>query len=138
MTTTTIDRAFMKTARARIDEALATVADDLGIEIKTGSGSYDREGRFAKLALDLAVKGGDGVTLDRSAIDFQRYATRWGMEPGDLGARMDDQQGEVLRIVGGRPRASKYPIVLETESTGERLCFAAPMVRAMLGRYRID
>ena len=104
---TKIDRTFMKMSRAKIDDALKDLGDELGVVFQTGNGSYD--GSTGHFKLEIKTIGENGEAVNPNAKTFQTYARMYGLSPDDLG-RQFTSRGKTFEITGLNTRARRFPI----------------------------
>lgn len=120
-----------KLVRRRVEEALASVAAEFGVEIHARGGTYT-DGNYT-LKVEIATKSETGEVNTREADDFRRYAGAYGLKPSDLFRKVTKSGGEVVQIIGLRPRAPKWPVIIET-GEGKRLCMRAEDAAKLLAR----
>jgi len=108
---TTFDRSACREVGTRIDEALAALAADLGIQITRKGGTFTA-GNFT-LKIECAVKSADGTVETREAVDFKRLAHLYGLKPEHLGMTFR-RMGKTYTVIGIKTRARKYPILCRT------------------------
>ena len=118
-----MERKHVMELCSRIDAALAPLAGEFNVTLKTGNARYDSRGCTIKL--EVTVPTALGAT--REAQDFSINATAWGLKPADLG-RPFYANGQRYTIIGAKPRATRYPILVERHD-GKRFKFAAHTVR---------
>jgi len=127
-TVTQFDRATCKTVGAALEAAVQTVAQQYGLLITTGSGSFS-DNTFS-LKIECATKNEDGTVNTMEAEDFKFHCSRWDLEEGMLNkAFVDPGNGQRYRVAGAKPRSRKYPIIVVKEGTGERYKFPASRVK---------
>ena len=125
---TRFDRATAREVGKRITEALATLADELGVSIEYKGGSFSERSLVCKL--EVACKGDSGEVFSRTADDFKRSAWAFGLKPEDLG-RTFKAQGRVFTITGLRSKATKRPILATAD--GRSFAFPAEDVIRLMG-----
>lgn len=126
---TQFDRTTCRIVSKRVEEALAVLADELGVKITAGRGTFTQNSYALKV--EIATIGQGGEVNTRAAEDFKQYAALYaalyGMEPDDLGKTFV-HRGRTFRITGLRPRSSvRYPVLTE-DPNGKAICFAVPDV----------
>jgi len=108
-----------------METALQEVSKEYNVNIKLGRAKFSSETFDVKFSGSLASI--DGKSKTREEIDFERYAFRYGLTPEDLGKEFDFV-GEKYKIIGARPRATKYPICA-TKGDGKTYRFRARDVK---------
>jgi len=129
MTITTIDRSACRVLRDALNEAVKSVADQYDVTIKAGSANFSPESVTFKV--EVCVKGEDGQTQDKAAADFKQNAWKYGLSPDDLDREFSTGT-DTYRLVGCKPRASKYPLIGERITDGKRFKFPPMLVKMSL------
>ncbi len=92
--------------------ALGTLEKTFDVKVHIGNIKYDSSaegGLVAKVEIaKINQETGDIVT--EAGLKFKANCFRWGLKPEDL-FREFEHNGKRYKIVGGRPRARKQPIV---------------------------
>lgn len=102
-----IDRQTCRLLSQAIEKALQPIADEHGISIKMGRGTYGDMN--ATLKIEIAVKGEGGEVISKDAEALKRYQ---GMVfGGDVLNKVVTLNGEQVKIIGYKPRSSKYPVL---------------------------
>lgn len=127
-----MDKQFANALAREAEEVLQVLAEKHGLTVKWKGGTID--GPSVTMKMEFAETGEAGVIMSREAVDFQRYAVRYDLDPDDLGAAFMASMGRVV-IVGLKPRATKMPILVETED-GKRYKMAAEAVKRGLDLAR--
>lgn len=126
MTTTQIDGKWMKGARARINDALAELGKELGVQFEAGNGSYDASGLTGHFKLLIKSRSLDGLVIDQERADFTTLAKLYDMEPAWI-----DQpfpfNGKQVKITGLRSKATKNNVRIEDVRTGK--VYVAPSIQ---------
>ena len=86
------------------------IEKELGVKFKVGNISYSNE--YATIKLEASDIGEDGVALSKEEISFQKLAEFYGLRATDLGKTFKSM-GSTYKIVGLKPRSSKYPILVQ-------------------------
>ena len=126
---TSFGQSECRVISAAIKKALqeSGIEEEYGIVIDTKSGSYSEQ--CYTLKVEAAIKNEDGTVMTKSAEDFKTYCYRYGLDEEMLGkVFIDTVKGERWKVVGAKPRATKYPILVEKVSTGETYKFPADRV----------
>jgi hypothetical protein len=114
------NKASIRSLRAEIDAALATVGEKHGIKITCGSARFTETTCLFKL--EAGVIAADGQVDTPAALAFKQFASLFGFKHDDLG-RTVRIEGKNYQIIGCRPNAPKRPIIL---SCGSRTVVASP------------
>jgi hypothetical protein len=136
MSSSKIDRAFLKAFTKDALKALDAVAATYGITAAYKGGSYDRNGANATLKFELAAPNAAGVVETREAQDFKSLAHVFGLRPEDLGSKFN-VRGTTYQITGLKSRRRKYPISAIRVSDGKAFKFPeATVKRDLFGTRR--
>lgn len=119
----------VKILMERVIEELEDLAQERGLEIKTGAGRYTTS--CLTMRLELAIASEDGSPVGKDAEAFKNYCIRWSMPSTDLGRTFERDDG-VWKIVGARPRSRRAPILIERQSDGKRVRTGFMGVKALL------
>ena len=126
-----ITRQVLKDLRPKIEGALSELSEKYGIEMKIGNGSF--AGLSGHFKLLLSSTGENGETAEQR--DFNRYASRYGMDETWLGKTFK-ANGESYTITGILPKRRKNPILVVRNRDGSKRIVTALGVRqAMLREY---
>jgi len=124
-----------KTTARTLSEALKThleaFEEEHDIKVTIGSGKFDST--TLTLKVELAELAESGEALTRAANEFKYMAHRYGLAPDDLGKEFRDGI-RTYRIVGLKPRSTRYPVIAESLSDKKRYKFAAASVKLYLGK----
>lgn len=128
-----IDRDSVKLLRDKINAALAPLAAELGVEIRTANATFN-PGPEGNVKFNLLVmnKTATGVLSSPDALAFKRNAFLLGFKAEDLGAQFS-VAGKRYTIVGAKPRSGKYPILTRNDA-GQIYKFPSRTVQLALGR----
>ncbi len=129
MIITSFDRNHCRLVSARVIATLQPLAQELGVQIKAGRGSY-RGGAFT-LKLEVAVIQEGGQAATREATDFLRLAKYHGLDPEHLGATFTTG-GNTYRITGWRTKARKRPVQSVRVDNGKLYVWPAARVVGLL------
>ena len=111
------DRPTVKALRNDLDQALAQVAKQYGIEISTGNISFS--GDNCSIKVTAAVIGESGMVMSKEATDFARYA-QFKLPGVSLGDQFT-YGGKTYTITGWKARASKNPVLAECNGNTYRV-----------------
>ena len=128
------DRPTIRDLRVSIDKALESVAEEFGIGIKTGSASYSPTEVTIKLS--CGVKNDKGAVETRERQDFRTNAKLVGLSADDLDFEFSHITGERYRIVGMKPRSTKYPIVCLRVNDMKRFKFPVETIQFMMDQEK--
>ena len=123
-----IDRELMRIARSRIDELLAELGVEMGLNMKLGNGTFDHDGVTGSFKLQLVAPNSNGDILDERAQDYLRLCKQFDAKEEWLGtSRIIPGKGS-CKLVGLNRRAQKFPLILELPS-GERYKFTETVLK---------
>jgi hypothetical protein len=125
------DRATCRLLGKKVEEALAPLAEELGI-------SFDyKGGRFSSNAVTMKIEAAtlsaDGSVNSKEAEAFKQLAKMYGFEDKDLNAEFT-VGGDKYAIKGLNTRAHKMPIQADRVRDGRGFKFPADAVLRALGR----
>jgi len=109
-----------------ISNALVPVAEQFGINIKLGRGTFSANNYTLKI--EMACVDPSGTILSRERDDWNYSAVAYGLNPEWLDRTFDNGQS-VYRISGLKPRSRKYPVLAEDTHTGKMYKFSARAIR---------
>jgi len=126
-----INRSSAVIIRDEVKKTLRELAENLGLFIDTGNGSYsDTE---LKISLKISLQEGfDGKTGKQT--EFERHAFMFGLKDEMFGRKFVFG-GEVFTISGIRPKARKKP-VLATDSRGKEFIFPVDVVKGQVEYFK--
>jgi hypothetical protein len=100
---------------------------EYGITVEAAGGKYDDHEYTMKLTLSTTNESGQS----QAAIDFTRYAFRYGLQADQLGSTFTSV-GANYRITGLAPRRRTYPIeavCVSGKNAGQAYIFRASLVK---------
>jgi len=121
----TFDKASLRAILADMDAAVAGVAEKHGVKISVGRATY--EPHNATVKVELSTIGEEGEVHSREAMDYQKHASLFGLDPNSLGAKFA-MQGELFAITGLKPRSPKFPVLARRNRDGQMMKFTADTV----------
>lgn len=128
----TMDRDAVRLIASRIESELQNLANELGIDIARGRGTY-RDGSLS-LKLEISLITETGEVLTKEAQDFKSMATLYGLQSEDLGREFTNSSGDRCVITGLKRRASRYPITYRCLSNGKQFKTTADSIVSYLSR----
>jgi hypothetical protein len=78
--------------------------------------------------------GENGIVASKEASDFKRLASKYGLSPDDLGKEFVGVNGKKFKLLGCKPRSSKYPLVAEEVGSGKKFKLTTAAVCKGLGK----
>lgn len=133
MAITKIDRTVLRTLEPAVLAKLnETLGKDFGLHFDFKGGTYDREGKFATLKLEVAVVSADGVVVDKARSDWNQYAELYDCDPTWLDQTFTTADRKTYKVVGLLTKKRKCVSIVNVSSGEKRICGPA-MVRAYLG-----
>lgn len=124
-----MDRHNVKVIRQALEVCLRELEETLELKVTVGSATFSPSNAVFKV--EVAELNEDGEAKTREAEDFTLNCFRWALEPEDLG-RTFENNGNTYKIIGGKPRSRKYPIICERLTDGARFKFAPSTVKFAL------
>ena len=110
----TIDRqTLQKAIRPALNEKLAELSAELGVQITAAGASYSPDGQNGSIKLELAMISESGVVVTRERRDYEQYHAMYGLPEDGLDKEID-VFGEKLKIAGLRMKARKNNVLLDT------------------------
>lgn len=129
MAITTMDKDAARTLSERTQEALSTLAHDLGLTVEIRGGSFDPTAGTYKPSITFKL-------ANSAEQEFRGYAEMFGLLPDDYGTEFKSG-AKTFRISGLATRSSKRPI-LATAADGKTYKFQTVAVKLALGRHVED
>lgn len=120
-------RNVIKNIRPEIEAALKEVALRHGVVIKCGNGSYTANNFTLKLEAS-AIDAATGVVFTKEAEAYKRNAAILGLKEEWLNQTFQSYTGESYKVVGLKPKSTKYPVLGE-RADGKVFKFGAGMVK---------
>lgn len=114
--TTRFTAAATREIGAAINEALAKVASDFGINIANAKCSYNANSIMCKVGVTLAST--DGTPNDPDALAFKEYSWEHGIDVAKLGHTFRIN-GKNVQLIGYAPRSRKYPVLCKNMLSGK-------------------
>jgi hypothetical protein len=120
MAITQINRQVLKALEPAVLAKLnETLGKEFGLHFKfSGGGNFTASN--AVLKLEIAVKDASGNIIDRSAEDFTKYATAYGLQPEWLNTAFRSFDGTEYRITGLNPNRPKNCVMATNTRTGKK------------------
>ena len=112
-----------------LDVALATVRDQLGLDIKIGNCRYTNNTATLKLEIKTIEK--DGKAFDEDAANFKVFADKFGLQESDLGREFIHNFSK-YKISGLKPRNTKYPIIVQRVKDNKTFRFPIRLIQKLL------
>jgi hypothetical protein len=103
------------TIRAAIDAKLQEVSQEYGIALTIGGMRYSASEITTRLtvkSIGSDIKEGESIQEASDRAEFDRYAQSFGLKPEYFG-QVVIVNGKRFRIVGIKPRSSKFPILVQ-------------------------
>lgn len=129
-----MNRATAKEIGQKIEAALKSIGEELGMQIRAVGGNYGATACQIKLEVSELSDGGVAKTPARDA--FVQQAHLYGLSPDDLDQVFEANDGTTYRIIGLKPRQRKYPIVAERQPDGKVYKFDKATVVRLLAQTR--
>ena len=124
------DKTNLKLLRAAIETALAPVGEHHRLRFRTAGIRFEGDGTSAKITLEVDALGENGEIKSKSERDFEQYHhffSHVGLKAEHLHQTFKFN-GEPVELVGLRPNADKFPLVVRNNATGRRFCVGVKLV----------
>lgn len=109
---------MLKTLRADIDAALKKIGADHGVVVTSGRCTYSPN--TATFKVEVATVADDGNAMTKEAVEFQSWASIWGLDAGLL-FKTVTLNGMEYKVIGASRRRKK-PITIQSVTTGKQYC----------------
>ncbi len=129
-----MNRTTAKQIGQKIEAALQSIGEELGMQIRARGGSYSATACAVKLEVSEITPDGVAKTPEREA--FVKMAHTYGLSPEDLDTEFTANDGTIYTIIGLSPRKRKYPIVAKRASDGMVFKVAEATVVRLLAETR--
>lgn len=127
-----IDKASLKNViRPAVDKALDQLSKELGIAIKTGSGSFG--GSTGSLKLEIRVPDENGKLLTKERQAYADYCALYEL-PADGLDQTIELGSKVFTVEGLNTNAPKNPVLITEVATGKPFVAPAANVKRALER----
>jgi hypothetical protein len=126
----TFDKITVDNMRNELNDVLKRYGSHVGVKFEIGRITYDNDSFRTSIK---AFNTADGV--DSKKVEFAKNCRKFGI-PQDWYGKNIIVDGVEHRIIGVRPRARKYPILLKNLATGnETLCIPEDYARKLVASY---
>jgi hypothetical protein len=126
-----LSKTLVNQILADCEQALAAVAERHGLELVRKSCRYTELEMPVAFKLKAQVTNDAGTVVTQEARDFERYASGYGLDGGDLG-RAFSSRGKRYEVTGLAMRSRKYPVLARCSNTGRTYKFTADLVKRAL------
>ena len=131
---TALDKPQIKYIRKRMESALKSLAQELGVTIDVCNCTFQQSNCRFQVKLAVLDSAGNPVTEE---IDLFRESARlYGLEASDMGKEFT-YRGKAYTICGLNPKSRKYPIIAKAVN-GKVYKFPCEIVLKALGRQVPD
>lgn len=100
-------RPKVRLVRERLQAAMQEAAEELGISVEIGGGSY--RDNHCTFKLECSSVNEDGTVHNQDEEDFKLNCALYGLKPEAFGAKFK-LRGKTYTITGLKTRRHKYPI----------------------------
>jgi hypothetical protein len=121
----------LRIIRGEIDTAIKDVCAKHGITVSSALGSFSSHNHSFKVELKLASTVSDEEATSSAKLNFERFASSYGLEPSDFGKEFVSSR-DTLKIVGINTNRPANPMELERVKDGKRYKASASMVKMCL------
>jgi len=129
---TSMQRKDVKRLQDELRPVIEKWAESVGLSGSVARASFDPSGGNCSVKVEFALLDADGNAQTQERVDFERYASSYGLKKDDLDKTFKTFDGKEYRIVGLRRRARKRPILAESLRNGKSYIFGAQEVAAFL------
>lgn len=126
-----INPAALRELREAFNEALKSVGEKYGVQMRTGSGSYATEGTSGHLKVEITLGSNEKELADSARKSFEAHAMKGYIEPEWYGQHIV-LNGTAFTVHAINPRARKNEIVIKRVSDGGLMVTGAATVRAKI------
>jgi len=120
------DKTNLRLLRAAIETALESVAEHHGLKLKTAGIRFEGDGAACKITLDVQNRD----AKPKEERDFEKYLHFFEHE--GLKAEHLHQSftfnGNTVELIGLRPNAGRFPLIVRNNTTGKRICVGLSLV----------
>lgn len=120
-----INKASLKVFRQDFQDAVKDLEEKHGISIDLGNIAFNDDSFRSKIEVTNVDPSGNKV--DQGAIDFEKYANRYGLTADHLNKEFSFD-GTRYILVGLKPRNRKYPFIVKRVSDGAAYKMSESMV----------
>ena len=120
------NRSNLKKLEEAVIKAVQPVAEEFGIQIKYGGGSFTATD--FKLRLVCAVQNDDGTYETPERADFKKFAYMYGLTADDIDMEFT-WNGEKHKLSGLKTRGKKFPFIGKRVKDGKQFKFGADIVK---------
>ncbi len=119
-----INRNMVKNIASDIESSLKNVEKKYNVKITRGNATFGTSNMTLKM--NISMIGNDGTVLTKEASDFKTYASIHNVtsKVGDI----INHLGVDYKVIGWKPRSTKYPILMEKVSNGGRYKFPVALL----------
>jgi hypothetical protein len=128
----TMDRASVKLLGEKAEQALAELADSMGVAFSKQNGKFDPIAGTYTFKGEFSLEGSGQAKFERDVLGLPTS----GLKADDYG-REFNAQGKRFKIIGINLRAPKYPIEVTCFDDGKSYKFRASQVRLALASSQI-
>lgn len=124
-----LDKPELSMIRARLEKGLETFGKEVGLQFRVGR-MTSTDYKYGKINVTMSlIDESTGKALSKEAEDFKRYASRYGLAPGDLNRCFTTYGKSVYELVGCVPRRPKYPLLGKRVGDGKMFKFHPNSIR---------
>lgn len=117
---TTINKQLCQSSRAKINEALKTLGEELGVVFEAGNCRFDED--VANWKLKMTAKRTDGKSS--AEVDFEKNKWRHsGLSQVEFGEKFTTWNGKEYTVAGCAKRRQKYALYGKCPRTGKTFKF---------------
>ena len=122
------NKATLRKMRQAMLDALAAVEAEHGVKFEIGSIRYEADGSNFRTRVTCSRKGENGDAETPMARAYRKHAASFDLDPEWLGVDLINDAGDLVQIVGLKPRSKKYPLIYVNKRNGRRYKTSANLV----------
>jgi len=128
MAITNIDRETLELLKPAVLAKLnETLGAEFGLHFSFNGGNYTTTSAIMKL--QIAVKDGSGVAINRERESFTKHGVLYGLKPEWLDTTFRDFSGKEYKIVGLNTKRRSNPVIIQPTQGGKQRIAPASYVR---------
>lgn len=126
------DKSALRLLRERINQALASLEQELGVKLSAANITFDADGKTAAIKLE-AVATDQGEVESRYAKDYKQFAAMFKLPADGIGRTFLSRDIPYI-IVGLDIKRRKNPVIAEHGITKKQYIFPVSTVKFALER----
>jgi len=120
-----MNRKNLREVRKRIEYYMKSIETDMNVKIELGNITYDRDSFRVKMSARNTADS-SGNTVNPEEVTYEKYRAMYSLPKFGTAVSVN---GKPARIIGFKPRSTKYPVLVEMVSTGKKFKLTIEHVR---------